>query len=312
MADTYSQLPSVSSNVRDVMLEGGEPFALNSLREGMASQVSQTGSSAYNNFVKILTDLTKRYQQIGTAKFLEPELAAREQQSQRALAPLSPELAGAALSPSQIMGIKQAQVGALEPSISGARELRQTFSEQLQSFGSSLEQAKALGQWMQDTEQKEQDEYKDILFNFPSAIREMSDDELKAFSKKTGYSPDLVREIVERDTLQERQLQETIRHNKAMEGNGISSENINTTLYSVGLPYTIVSDKGQLTDTYLNKLQKVGIPPQDAQEIMNEILSGKSLEEIRQWMRSLGVDPKILDDFMNALQGEEDIKNPWE
>lgn len=90
-----------------------------------------------------------------------------------------------------------------------------------------------------------------------------------------------------------------------------SPENINDTLFSVGLPYTIVSNKGKLTDSHLNKLQKVGIPPQDAQEIMNEILSGKSLDEIREWMRSLGVDPKILDDFMTALQGEEgEIETP--
>ena len=88
---------------------------------------------------------------------------------------------------------------------------------------------------------------------------------------------------------------------------------INQILYSVGLPYTIVNNKGQLTDSHLSKLGASGIPPNDAQEIMDEIIAGKTLEEIRQWMRNLGVDPAILDTFMTTLQGqgEEEIINPF-
>lgn len=88
--------------------------------------------------------------------------------------------------------------------------------------------------------------------------------------------------------------------------------NVNDTLYSVGLPYTAVDDKGILTDGTLNKLQEKGIPPDDAQEIMNEILKGKSLEDVRQWMKSLNVDPAILDSFMQAVQDKEEIKNIFE
>lgn len=84
-------------------------------------------------------------------------------------------------------------------------------------------------------------------------------------------------------------------------------------LYSVGLPITAVSDKGKITDSQLIKLGSGGIPPTDAQQIMDEIIKGKSLEEIRQWMRSLKVDPKVLDTFMTTIQGQEEgIINPFE
>lgn len=98
----------------------------------------------------------------------------------------------------------------------------------------------------------------------------------------------------------------TIKDLGASEGGGEKATNIiNTRLYSVGLPFTIVSNKGKITDSHLTKLAKSGIPPTDAQEIMDEIVSGKSLEEIRQWMKSLGVDPKVLDTFMQTLQKED-------
>jgi len=93
----------------------------------------------------------------------------------------------------------------------------------------------------------------------------------------------------------------------------IPPKDIPSVLYSVGIPQTAVSTKGKLTDSQLTNLGKKGIPPTDAQEIMNEILSGKTLEEIRQWMRDNGVDPKVLDDFMTTIQGvkEEEIINPF-
>lgn len=96
----------------------------------------------------------------------------------------------------------------------------------------------------------------------------------------------------------------------------ITPEKINNTLYSVGIPLTAVSSKGQITDSQLTKLQAGGIPPTDAQEIMDKILAPTELKDVRQWMRDLGVDPKVLDTFMMTLQGVksgggEEIINPF-
>ncbi len=111
--------------------------------------------------------------------------------------------------------------------------------------------------------------------------------------------------------------QEQVRGPQAPKPSAAEPENINNILYSVGIPYTAVTTKGKLTNSQLTKLSQGGIPPTDAQEIMDEILAGKTLEDIRQWMKSLGVDPKVLDTFMMTLQGitagggEETPINPF-
>ena len=82
-----------------------------------------------------------------------------------------------------------------------------------------------------------------------------------------------------------------------------TTKKINDTLYSVGLPLNVVSTKGIITNSQLTNLQKGNIDPTSAQEIMDYILSGKTLEDTRQWMKANGVDPKVLDTFMQTLQG---------
>jgi len=95
---------------------------------------------------------------------------------------------------------------------------------------------------------------------------------------------------------------------KATGGGGgtTGTPDLATTLYNVGLPQTAVTDKGKLTDGNLTKLGKVGLSPNMAQEIMDAIIGGASLEQIRTALATqYGKDQgfKYLDDFMQTLQG---------
>lgn len=91
------------------------------------------------------------------------------------------------------------------------------------------------------------------------------------------------------------------------EGEEAKRVDINQKLYGVGLPYTAVSDKGKINDSVLTNLSEAGIPPDTAQGIMDEILKGTSLEELRQYFRSKGVEmingKPIMDIFMETIQG---------
>ncbi len=87
------------------------------------------------------------------------------------------------------------------------------------------------------------------------------------------------------------------------EAAGTPTQDIPTALYTVGLPSGITTQKGKLSTDNLNKLTKAGIPPETAQGIIDAILQGNTLDDIRQYFRDNGVDPVILDTFMMTLQG---------
>ena len=82
---------------------------------------------------------------------------------------------------------------------------------------------------------------------------------------------------------------------------------INQKLFNVGLSPTAVSNVGKITDSNLGKLGLAGIPPDTAQGIMDEILKGTTLEELRQYFRSKGIEmingKPIMDVFMQTIQG---------
>lgn len=75
------------------------------------------------------------------------------------------------------------------------------------------------------------------------------------------------------------------------------------TLYNVGLPVNIATTSGQLTKGNLDKLVNAGLPSETAQGIYDAIIQGYTLDEVRQYLRDNGVDPVILDTFMQTLQG---------
>jgi len=84
---------------------------------------------------------------------------------------------------------------------------------------------------------------------------------------------------------------------------GMTYDEITAALYAVGLPSSTSTTKGEMTKGNQDKLVAAGIPLATALGIWNAILSGSTLEDIRQYFRANGVDPKILDTFMQTLQG---------
>ena len=79
--------------------------------------------------------------------------------------------------------------------------------------------------------------------------------------------------------------------------------NYRDVLYNVGLPVNVATTSGELTKGNLDKLVNAGLPQDTAQGIYDAIIQGYTLEEIRQYLRDNGVDPVILDTFMQTLQG---------
>ena len=74
-------------------------------------------------------------------------------------------------------------------------------------------------------------------------------------------------------------------------------------LYNVGIPTKVATTEGKMNKSYLDKLTTQGIPVDLAQSVWDAILNGTTLEEIRQALKTQGVDPKILDTYMMTLQG---------
>lgn len=88
---------------------------------------------------------------------------------------------------------------------------------------------------------------------------------------------------------------------------GNTQEQNNRILSSIGLPLTVATSTGGLTQSALNKVVAAGVPLQVAQGIWQNIISGNSLEEIRQGLLGQIGDRSVaygyLDKFMQSLQG---------
>ena len=82
----------------------------------------------------------------------------------------------------------------------------------------------------------------------------------------------------------------------------LSYDKISRALYKVGLPTSIVSQKGKLTKANLDALQAVQFSPSTSQQFIDAIIAGATLEDLRDELRKKGFDSSILDIFMTTLQ----------
>lgn len=83
---------------------------------------------------------------------------------------------------------------------------------------------------------------------------------------------------------------------------GSANSGLSKTLAGIGLPLTVADSKGAITKAALQKVLAGGVSFDDANGIWANIAAGNSLEDIRQGMKSSGLDPAILDKFMTSLQ----------
>ena len=170
-----------SGGTRDVMLGAGEPASIMNLGREQSTEV---GNSAYQKFGLALMDILKQSQSMGTAQFKDAEMAGIDAMTGRVLEETPQDLIGA--SPGLQAGVRGAHAGAMQPQIAGAQKLGQTFSEQLRSFGDSLSQAGAIGEWMQNIESNEKKEMMNMLQTYPSALKNLTSEEKIAYEKKLG------------------------------------------------------------------------------------------------------------------------------
>ncbi len=97
-----------------------------------------------------------------------------------------------------------------------------------------------------------------------------------------------------------------------------SGANIQKTLFSVGIPPSVATTKGELSKTYVDKLISAGLSPEIINGLWQNIINGNTFEEIRQGIKAQGGDPAILDTFVMTLQGigkdkgTQGISNPWD
>jgi len=135
-----------------ILAQAGDPLSLNEVRGEQAEQTTQTlkySPEVFLEFGRQIMSLLSQSRQLGTAPFVEEELSARERMAEEVLKP-----AEAGMPPTLQQRIRSAEVSSLEPLLTGARERRQTFAEQLRGFGTALEQARALGTTLASLEQR--------------------------------------------------------------------------------------------------------------------------------------------------------------
>jgi hypothetical protein len=163
-------------------------------------------------FTQQIINLLKQYQNLGTAPIQQAEFGARAEQFKRLGAETPQELIGA--SPQLQAGVRQAGVEALQPTISGLKETRQTFQEQLKSFGTGLEQARGLIGDFQKREQEEKNKQRDdartvikdaLTLVGGGAFEGASPEEISELEKRAGYPKGYLDGV--KTTLKERDLE---------------------------------------------------------------------------------------------------------
>ena len=178
-----------STGTRNLNISSGESAA-SLMRSGAdASAVAQASPSVL--FGQKLTELLKSYQTMGTAPFVNQQLNAQDAQAGRVMAETPQDLIGAA--PSVQAGVRNAYAGALDPTIRGAQQGQQTFSEQIRSFGSAIDVARGFMQDLQTQErQKQTDAQKLIQESLTllggSAFEGADPKEVQQLEKLAGYN----------------------------------------------------------------------------------------------------------------------------
>jgi len=92
----------------------------------------------------------------------------------------------------------------------------------------------------------------------------------------------------------------------------IDVNSLQTYLQNQGLamPTSIITTKGVLTSAAKNRAIAAGVPTDIIDFLWNNMQAGNTFEEIRQGMRSEGLDTGLLDKFVQALQNKKGGEEP--
>jgi hypothetical protein len=188
----FNQQPQETSEIRNLQMSEGEPLAL---------AKESNDASSYQKFNSALMDMLKKYQELGTKQSQENILKQSQenilnmqnQQAGKILEQTPQSLIGA--SPSLQAQARGAEASALNPSIEGMQGRQRTFSELLAGFGDALSQARAIGQWMEESEMAKRKEKQALVLAYPGAVKAMPDKERAQFLKDAGISQDFLDSI---------------------------------------------------------------------------------------------------------------------
>lgn len=103
----------------------------------MSGQNTNAGVDAFNTAI---LQLLKKQQSLGTKGFAEQGFNAQQEQVNRTQA-TDPSMIGA--SPGQQSAVRNASVGAVQPTVNSAANSQQTFGEQIRSMGDAINSARA-------------------------------------------------------------------------------------------------------------------------------------------------------------------------
>lgn len=143
-------------------------------------------NNSYSIFNNALMEMLKSYQTMGTRPAQEQALDLSTQQAQRGMEQATP-----GMSPGQQSAVRSASQSALTPSIQGAQQRAQTFSEQLSGFKGVLQQTQSMAQALEDQRFKIQENARkmvnDSITQFGSqAFEGVNEQELAQVEKEAG------------------------------------------------------------------------------------------------------------------------------
>jgi len=207
---TFSKLPSTQQNIRNLSIQSGEPFFIQRAGQEQARTIAE--NTPAQKFMMALMQMLTRSQQIEPERFERTALGLEAEQARRLATLGTPGIA-----PNLQAQSRAAAVGALEPSITGARAMERTISGQLRTFESSITAATNFMRIMEEEENRRRDDARSLIND---ALDRFGGDAFKGMDPKRllelesvsgygkGYISDVKDRIQARETIKEREMEE--------------------------------------------------------------------------------------------------------
>ncbi len=188
-----------SPGSRSLNMTAGNDTGVMQQGQAQAQSVAQSADTPVTNFNSAITGLLQKYQQLGTKGFVTQGQDAQQLQADRIAAPTSPDMIGAA--PSLQNSVRSNSASAVTPTINSAQDSAQTFGEQLNSFGDTVESARSLMRDYEATQNKTRDDARAVINQIltttdPSSLKGLDIEELTQLEKVAGYPKGFLSEAV--------------------------------------------------------------------------------------------------------------------
>lgn len=191
------------STVRALQIQAGDPLATSNLASRIAGNVGE--ANKYTIFNQQLMQMLRQAQEAGGTQGLKNrQLDLQSEQAGRLMQEAEP-----GMPPNLQESVRQAQAGALTPSIQGISSRTQTFQEQLSSFKDILGMAQNIASQAQAAEEKSKADAQNLIQQSfaqlgGSAFKGANQQDVAALEKMAGYPKGFLTSFSQ--TLAEREL----------------------------------------------------------------------------------------------------------